>query len=122
MGQASAPSAQEQERPLLSPTARDILNRPDQIARRDAGFERLRSVFRGEPQAEPFRLRGRQGFGTADPYREPEIWMEEALEDAARKALPPEPHGRFEPVSVNFWPCGVHFVDALFGAHVFDLD
>ena len=69
----------------------------------------------------PVRLLGIQGAGRCDPYTRPEQWMDEALEDLAGKADQALEAGRFRPLTVNFWPYGVHFIDRLLGADVYEL-
>ncbi len=100
---------------------RTTLNDPELIAARDAHFARLRSVFAGECLPRAFVLHGCAGVGEADPYREPETWIRQAAESLAGKADALRDADVFRPLVIGFGPFGVHFVDRMFGAHVYEL-
>lgn len=100
---------------------RTILNEPELIAARDAHFARLRSLFDGNESDNAFVLCGCNGVGQANPYTETELWMKQAAEDLAGKADRLRDSGVFRPLVIDFGPYGVHFVDRMFGAHVYEL-
>jgi hypothetical protein len=91
------------------------------VAIRRRHFQRLERVF-NDKSGRAFLLMGRSCNGRADIFSEPETWVAEALEDAAINAEALRDPVVFRPVSVNPWIYGVHFVDKLLGATVFDLD
>ncbi len=100
---------------------RAALNAPDLIKARDAHFARLQSLFDGEEPAVPFVLCGISGVGRANPYVETETWMRQAAEDLAAKADRLLDPAVFRPLVIDFGPYGVHYVDRMFGAHVYEL-
>ncbi|MBE5786859.1 MAG: hypothetical protein E7324_04880 [Clostridiales bacterium] len=108
----------------LSSYAHEILNDPVRIAERDQWFLRMENVFDSRPDEENqryvFTLSG-DAPRPADwqrSYTHPEEWTVECLEMMA--ALPPNPAHRFAPVCLEFEPYGVHFIDKLFGARVYN--
>jgi hypothetical protein len=95
---------------------------PGLLACRDKWIARLRALFDASgPCLRPLRLQGVYGQGRCDPYVEPERWVAEALGDLATKADALCDAAVFRPLVVEFGPYGVHFIDALFGADVFEL-
>lgn len=95
---------------------------PGLLACRDKWVARLRALFDASgPCLRPLRLQGEYGQGRCDPYQAPEQWIAEALDDAATKAGGLRDAHTFRPVCVEFGPYGVHFLDHLFGAEVFEL-
>ncbi len=100
---------------------RAVLNAPDLAAARDAHFTRLGALFDGSPSDKPFALWGCNGIGKANPYTDTEVWMREAAEDLAAKAERLRDRDVFRPLVIDFGPYGVHFVDRMFGAHVYEL-
>ena len=108
----------------LSTKAKEILNRPDLIARQDAWFERLQQVFDNggnEPVWEnAFALNGIIGVGKHDLFTEPELWAEDCLEDLADRYEVMLDEDCFRPLCFNLMDIyGVHYVDKMFGAHVY---
>jgi len=99
-----------------------LLRDPELLNCREFHFSRLRSLFQGESSDRVFVLQGIQGYGKADLYSDPELWMEEALNDLTEKADRARDRVVFRPISVNPWPYGVHFIDRIFGAEVYELD
>jgi len=97
-------------------------NRTDLVDRRDAHLDRLNALYRGQSYARPLFLWGYQGKGKTDPYDEPERWLVEALGDLADHVDLLNDDVVFRPLVIEFGPYGVHFVDRILGAHVFDLD
>jgi hypothetical protein len=53
---------------------------------------------------------------------EPETWVDQALDALAEETACLDDRTVFRPLFVNPWPYGVHFVDRLFGATVYELD
>jgi hypothetical protein len=104
---------------------RTRLNDPTLLAAREAHMARLRALFAGRPADNLFVLRGINGAaagGSAAMYTDPEDWTAAALADLAERAdALPDPRV-FRPLVVNPGPYGVHFIDRIFGAEVFELD
>jgi len=98
-----------------------ILCSPELIQTRDAHFVRLKALFAGETPEHVFALCGYVGTGQSDPYLDPERWVEEALDDLAANADQLRDASVFRPLVLEFDPYGVHFVDRMFGAEVFEL-
>jgi hypothetical protein len=101
--------------------ALEALRSPELLESREAHFARLRAVFDGRRADGPVRLWGVTGVAQADPYAEPERWVEQALGDLAGKADQLRDERVFRPLVVELYPYGVHFVDRMFGAEVFEL-
>ncbi|MBD3174844.1 MAG: hypothetical protein GF320_06675 [Armatimonadia bacterium] len=97
------------------------LTDPDLIARRDRSMARLRRQWLGTDAAEPFYLWGRRGVGQANPLSDPEAWMTEALADLASHGYLLEDEDTFRPLVIEYGPYGVHFIDHILGAHVYEL-
>ena len=57
----------------------------DLLAVRDAHFGRLSALFRGERSDRAFVLCGIGANPKADPYQEPERWVDEALGSLAEQ-------------------------------------
>lgn len=99
-----------------------ILNDVELLAAREYHFSRMKALFAGETLDRVFVLHGARGKGASDPYVEPERWMGEALDDLVTKADALRDRAVFRPMVIEFGPYGVHFIDKIFGADVFDLD
>lgn len=69
----------------------------------------------------PFVLNGCCGSGACDPYEEPEKWVREAAADLAANCDCLLDAEVFRPAVIEFGPYGVHFVDRILGAHVYEL-
>jgi hypothetical protein len=102
------------------PTYR-ILNRTDLTNRRDWWFIQLDALRTSKPDY-PVLLMGVTGEGISDPYLAPGRWMDEALDDLAVQANRLADPEVFRPLIIEFGLYGVHFVDKILGADVFDLD
>lgn len=98
-----------------------ILNDPSLLSIRDAHFARLAGIFEGKRPEKPFMLWGCVGSGQADPYSDTETWMLEAAGDLAGKTECLHDPDVFRPLVIEFGLYGVHFVDRVFGAHVYEL-
>lgn len=107
----------------ISQKAHEILNRPDLIARRDLWINRLKNVY--TPEADSWNQRyvygvfGINGVGKHDPYTEPELWVEDCLEDLAARYEVMENESYFRPLCVQLPFYGVHYIDKILGAEVF---
>lgn len=98
-----------------------ILNDPDLVAARDAHFARMSGLFDGAQPDKLFLLYGINGAGQADPYADTETWTRQAAEDLASRAGCLRDPDVFRPLVIQSAPYGVHFVDRMFGAHVYEL-
>ena len=102
----------------------DVLNDKRLIEKRDQWFDRLQSVFDGvydKPFA--FVVDGVLARGKSDPYKEPERWVDECLEDVAiNKAEKILNDDKFVPVCIEYGIYGVHYIDKILGANVFYKD
>ncbi len=85
---------------------------------RDAYYARLSALFAGKPLDQAFFLQGVSGKPTADPYRDPEQALGEALRNLAQNAKALQDPVVFRPLCVVFDFYGVHFIDRIFGARV----
>ncbi len=107
----------------ISKKAHEILNREDLIAKRDEWFRRLQNVFTSvrDPWNDKytFGVKGVLGRGQHDPYQEPEKWVEDCLEDLAAQYEAIENETYFRPLCVEYGPYGVHYIDKMLGAKVF---
>jgi hypothetical protein len=88
---------------------------------RERHVAQLRVLFAGQAPEHALFLKGTRGKGTRHPYVEPERWVEEALDDLAARADALRDGGVFRPLALEFGPYGVHFIDKILGAEVFDL-
>lgn len=99
-----------------------LLADPELLAVREAQFDRLRALFAGERLDHAFVLCGINGACEVDAYREPERWLDGALDSLAEqreRALDPLV---FRPLCIEQGYYGVHFVDRMFGANVYFRD
>lgn len=99
---------------------RAILNDATLLAVRDAHFARMQRLYQSAP-SQPFYLAGVLAQGKVDPYLEPERWIDECLDDLTKRADAARDAAVFRPLVVEFGLYGVHFVDKIFGAEVFEL-
>ena len=110
----------------LSSKAKEILNRPDLIAKRDLWYERMYNVFHNVDsdwnRQYAFGLMGIFGKGKHDIYTEPELWVEDCLEDLAERYAVLENETYFRPLCVGMDLYGVHYMDKILGADVFYQD
>ena len=105
---------------MLTKQTHSILNDPTLIARRDRGFATLTDLFvHGDPSTvKAWGIQGRASDGTL-LYRDPEVWLDEVLENLAARAEETACETCFVPMCVwgDFY--GVHFIDKLLGSEVF---
>lgn len=111
----------------ISQKAKEILNRPDLIARRDLWYERLQNVFDSTPsswnQENTFGIMGIWGTSSYDPLTEPELWMEDCLENLAERYTVIENDLYFRPLCIDLSVFYVtHYLDKMLGAEVFYQD
>ena len=110
----------------ISEYAHRVLNDPERIRKRDLWFNRMSNVFHGTPdkwnEEHVYGVNGILGTSSYDLYTEPERWMEDCLEDLARRAEVLDNETYFRPLCVEFGAYGVHYVDKLLGAEVFFRD
>ena len=105
---------------MLTKQAHAILNDPALISYRDGWFQTLSGLFeRGEPRTlKAWGIQGRASDGGL-LYREPEVWMDEVLENLAARVEETRCDSCFVPMCVWGDIYGVHFIDKLLGAEVF---
>lgn len=104
---------------MIQAETRDFLCAPELLTARDAHFDRLRALFRGEILDRPFFLNGIGGRSDADPYAQPEQWAAEALDSLLQHAAAAADPAVFRPLAVEFGPYGVHYIDKMLGARVY---
>jgi hypothetical protein len=96
----------------------ETLNDPALLQARVRHVRRLEQVLAGQRDGAGVFLQGVGGAGKADPYAEPEQWVEQALENLAARAEALRDPAVFRPLCLEFNPYGVHFIDRMFGARV----
>jgi len=101
--------------------ALDTLRDPRLVEQRDAHMERLRRLFHGQVEGRAYFLCGRRGVGRSDAHKEPEAWLAEALEDVAQHGVLLADQDVFRPLVIEYGPYGVHLIDRIFGATVYEL-
>ena len=110
----------------ISSKAREILNRKDLIERRDSWFNKMQDVFtpgeKRQAQEYVYGVNGITGIGKHDPYTEPELWVEDCLEDLAERYQTLEYDVYFRPLCVEYFIYGVHYIDKMMGAKVWHQD
>ncbi len=102
----------------MKPETLRTLRDPGLLHVREFHFERLEALYAGRPLEYAFVLQGIVGKSDADPYTQPERWLDEALDDLASRAHESLDEVVFRPLVIEFGPYGVHFVDRMFGARV----
>lgn len=93
------------------------LKDPDLVAARQAWERRL-----ADPNDSPIYLRGILASGSTDMYADPRRRAQEALNQLANHTDALKDETVFRPLSVNTGLHGVHFIDKIFGAEVYELD
>lgn len=99
-----------------------LLSDPGLVAARDNWFTRLESLFGGEAPGSPFYLNGVYGRGRVNHFDHPALWIEQAIDSLAEHADKLHDTRVFRPLVVEYGCYGVHFVDRILGADVYDLD
>lgn len=105
----------------MQETAQTILNDSRWLSLRDEHFRRLEDVYAGQTLDRPPVVGSIPGRGVTDPYLDPESWVGEALDDLAGRVEELTDPLVFRPPVIEFGPYGVHFVDRILGAGVFEL-
>jgi hypothetical protein len=82
---------------------------------------RLQALFEGRDNETVFALHGISRT-TTDNEVDPVEWLDRALQELAEETDRAGDPVVFRPLLVHYNPHGVHFVDEIFGAEVFDLD
>lgn len=100
---------------------RNSLNDPKLIEVREAHFTRLKALYAGETLENDFILQG-IGRYTEDDGPNWEKWLDESLDALAEQAKESTNPDVFRPLVINYNPHGVHFIDYLFGADVFQFE
>jgi len=101
----------------MKQTTQQRLTDPEWVAARLAWEKRI-DAFAGMPMY----LQGSDRCGNADMYQSPGQRVHEALDQLAEQVELLRDGRAFRPLSVNAALHGVHFVDKIFGAEVFELD
>lgn len=90
------------------------------INSREKHFLRLEKLYDGAGQDKVFVLSGVGGKPPhADPYVEPEIWVDMKLDSLAEQKDFLLDQEVFRPLIMECWLYGVHFTDKVFGANVY---
>jgi hypothetical protein len=97
------------------------LTDPELLAARHAWERRLQDLFDGRLADTPFYLQGISCSGKTDMYDDPARRAREALEEIAEQAGKVKDPKVFRPPTVSSGVHGVHFVDRIFGAKVYEL-
>ena len=100
----------------------EALRDPEYLALRDAHMERIEAVCYGRWDGAPPALCGIWGETDVDPLVDPVRCIRQQLEPHVRNREKLRDPCVFHPLIVSAKIYGVHFVDALLGAEVFDLD
>jgi hypothetical protein len=108
----------------MTPTDTDlsVLNSPRHIAARDAWMRKLQGLFDGQDVPGVFDLNGYMGVWKSSILKDPKRWLDEVLADLAAHADLIVDQNQFRPLVVRTKMYQVHFIDAILGAAVFDLD
>ena len=110
----------------LSKKAREILNNPELIARRDLWIQRMQDVSASREtewsRDHIFRINGVGGWCSHDRYTEPERWIEGSLENLADAYEALESEDSFRPLFVSYGIYDTHYPDKILGADVFFQD
>ncbi len=106
---------------MLDRTTHAALNNPEVQAAFDYHQQRLRDLFAGRNLDSVLVLNG-IGCSTEDDSLQWEAWLDNSLEYLAQRTPDACNRAVFRPLTINYNPHGVHFVDDLFGAEVFLLD
>jgi hypothetical protein len=105
----------------MKPESRRILNDPALVEALEAGLKRLEALYNGQPGARPVFLYGIMKY-SEDAGSGWEQWLDESLDELAESAASSLSAEVFHPLIINYNPRGVHFVDHLLGADVFQMD
>src|SRR5208282_2834401 len=98
------------------------LNNPRCVAARNTWMGKLQGLFDGRQVEGVFNLEGYQCVATSNMMEDPRRWLDEILADLAAHADLALDQQVFRPLIVRTRMYTVHFIDAILGAEVFDLD
>ncbi len=96
----------------------NILNDFGLLKLREEYFNALTNTYEGKSN-KVFFLNGVYGQSNTDPYLKPKIWVDEALDFLAERVDEIRDKVVFRPLSIEFGPYGVHFIDKIFGCNVY---
>jgi len=99
-----------------------ILNDPQRLAARQAGIAKLQQVFDGKEVILPPEINGYAGVARTSILQDHRRWLDEVLADLAAHADLLLDPAIFRPLVVRPRIYVVHFIDAILGAEVYDLD
>jgi len=105
---------------MLQELTRKVLTDTALLTGRNAWFEKMRGMFQ-EGEHQKMKLSGTRGRAVHSEllYTDPEMWMEEVLEDLANRANEAISEDSFVPLCIWGPIYGVHFIDKILGAEVF---
>jgi len=105
----------------LSNTAGKILNDPVRIEHRDMWMSRLQDLYNGKSTGNVMAINGIFGRSENEMllYSDPETWVIESLEVLADQIDKCDSDIQFVPPCIEPMVYGVHFIDSIFGAHVY---
>ncbi len=106
---------------MITPETHAKLNDPAILSARDACFAKLAAMYAGEAFENGLYLRGIEPM-TQSIGDDWEKWLDESLAHLAEEAANSTDEDVLRPLCMIFNPRGVHHVDHMFGADVFDLD
>jgi len=92
---------------------------PELLEAREFHFSRLDDLYAGKKLEYAFVLNGILGHSPADPYKEPEKWLDECLDSLVEMSERAMDRVVFRPLVVEYGIYGVHFIDRILGAHVY---
>ena len=98
------------------------LNDPRCVQPRDAWMGKLQGLFDGRPVEGVFNLDGYESVATSNMMENPRQWLDEVLADVAAHADLALDQQVFRPLIVRTRMYTVHFINAILGADVYDLD
>ena len=105
----------------MKPDTLSLLNEPVLLQSKTRWITRLSDLFAGRPAKNVFVLQGIQAY-TEEYDNQGREWLEGGLDQLAQKATHALDEDVFRPLILNYNPHGVHFVDYLFGADVFQME
>ncbi|MBD3181021.1 hypothetical protein GF312_01945 [Candidatus Poribacteria bacterium] len=103
----------------MNPETIDILSSDDLIEIREYHFSRLTELYSGKKPERVFCLNGIGAGTSVDAYKEPEKWVEGALDNLATVAEKGIDRKLFRPLVIEYGVYGVHFIDRIFRANVY---
>ena len=105
----------------ISDGTKKILNDPKKIEYRDRWFARLQQVFSGNEYEKVMTIKGISGRADDNMllYSNPEKWVIESLENLAEQIEECGSDIQFIPPCIEPGVYGVHFIDSIFGSHVY---